>query len=239
MKRLAQSRQKKTQLPTTILGTLPIDLAPKERGRLFEGLQAVANTGDSEQEYTTVAKRWPSFWPRGSEELAWSSQLHTNFLFYRDNLRLLWRGSFSSKYQQLGAIAYLLGLTTSEEADTFLQGPDALLERLIRSTNKPSSSGSVSSSQSIILPLWGSMEFQFVSRGDFEAALWVLFRESWRARICGQCKHYFIADRPAQIYCSTRCNGEAKKEQRLAWWNKSGAIRRKAARAKTIKRKKK
>ena len=226
MNRLAQSQSKNTGARTSVLGTLPIDLAPKERARLFGGLQSLVNTGDSLEHYKTLSKQWPTFWPDGSHlSRAWLPEEHSNFLDYRDKLRQLW--SAPQGEQQIGVVAYLLGLISSEEADSlFFTGPEALAELWFRRPNKPSSSSAVSTLHSIVLPLWGSIDVRFFARGDFEAALWALFRESWRARRCSQCQGYFIADKVAQKYCSTRCTGQAKRGQRLAWWNKAGKIKR-------------
>jgi hypothetical protein len=240
MNRLAQSRTKRTQSQTTVLGTLPIDLAPKERARLFQGLQAVVNTGDSEQDYQATAKQWPTFWPEGRKSTAWSTLQRPKFIDYRDRLRSLWGESLKNQHQRLGTVAYLLGLINSEEADSlFFTGPEALAELWFSRANKPSSMAAVSTSHSLILPVWGSVEVRFVARGDFEAALWALFRESWRARTCAQCKRYFIAEKPAQTYCSNRCYGDAKRGQRLAWWNKAGKIKRAQRKAERFRKSKK
>ena len=209
------------------MGTLPIDLAPKERARLFGGLQALVNTGDSLGDYQHLSKQWPTFWPDGSQlSTAWLPQEHSKFLNYREKLRQLWSGSLEEQ-QRIGAVAYLLGLINSEEAESlFFTGPEALAELWFNRPNKSPSSSIVSTSAPVLLPVWGSIDVRFFARGDFEAALWALFRESWRARICGQCKHFFIADKAAQKYCSTNCNGAAKRGQRLSWWNKAGTIKR-------------
>jgi hypothetical protein len=240
MNRLARSRTKRTHLQTTVLGTLPIDLAPKERARLFQGLEAVVNTGDSEQDYQATAKQWSTFWPAGPQDLPWATEQRSNFLDFRNKLRSLWSGSLENQHKQLGTVAYLLGLINAEEAESlFITGPEALVELWFSRSNKSSSSSAVSSSHSIVLPVWGSVEVRFVARGDFEAALWTLFRESWRARTCSQCKRYFIAEKPAQTYCSTRCYGDAKRGRRLAWWNKAGKIKRAQKKAEPLRKSKK
>src|SRR6266849_335543 len=225
MNSLAQGRRKKTRPRPTILRTLPIDLAPKGRARLFAGLQALVNVDDSMPGYEALSQQWPTFWPEGHQESDWLRQQHPKFIDYRDKLRRLWSGKLDET--QLGVIAYLLGLITSEEVDSlFFTGPEGLAELWFHRADKPSSSGAVSSSHSLILPVWGSIEVRFIARGDFEAALWALFRESWRARVCGQCERYFIAEKGAQKYCRTGCYGDAKRGQRMAWWNETGKIKR-------------
>jgi hypothetical protein len=226
MKRLAQSRSKSTGSRASVLGTLPIDLAPEEKAHLFGGLDALVNTGDFQQDYLALSRHSPSFWPGPQLSTAWSPEAHSEFLDYRDKLRQLWSGSLAEQ-EQISVVAYLLGLISSEEAKyLFFTGPEALAELWFQRSNKPLSNSTVATSHSIVLPVWGRIEVRFVARGDFEAALWALFRESWRARVCGQCKRYFIADKAAQKYCGTRCFGEAKRGQRLRWWNKAGKIKR-------------
>jgi hypothetical protein len=226
MKRLARSRRKESHSRATVLGTLPIDLAPKERARLFGGLEAFVNTGDSQQQYQSLSKQWPTFWAEDQSPTAWLPGEHSKFLDYRDKLRRLWRGSLDEQ-EQLSVVAYLLGLISSEEANSlFFTGPEALAELWFQRPNKPLANSAVSTSHSIVLPVWGSIGVRFFARGDFEAALWVLFRESWRARICGQCKRFFIAEKAAGKYCSSECYGAAKRGHRLDWWNKAGKIKR-------------
>lgn len=219
----------------TILGTLPIDLAPSEMGRLFNGLEAVVNCGDSLNEYQNLSKGHASFWPSDPGR-AWNPKDHASFIEYRDQLRALWNGSLNEE-QRPSTVAYLLGLIDSEEFHTlWLSGPEALFELWAARSTKATNS-TVSISHSFILPVWGNVGLRFYAQGDFEAALWALFRESWRARVCGQCKRYFIAAKAAQRYCSTKCYGAAKREQRLTWWNKTGSLRRKGARGQSKKSK--
>jgi hypothetical protein len=222
MHRLAQSRQKNGPSPSTILGTFPNDLAIPERERLFAGLEALVNVGDDPGDYQDFLRAWPGFWANDPR-----SQQEGRFKEYRDKLRDLWSGSLREEQRRLSVVAYLLGLIDAEEVKSlWFSGPEAVFELMLRRPNEPSSASTAVFSQCAILPLWGSVEVRFLPRGDLEKALWVLFRESWRAKICGQCRSYFIADKPAQTYCSPACNGAAKKGQRLAWWNKAGKMKR-------------
>jgi hypothetical protein len=200
----------------TILGMFPNDLARSELQRLFGGLEALINVGDDPGDYHHFIRAWPGFWTNDRSQ--------KKFKEYRNRLRELWSGSLEEQ-QRLGAVAFLLGLIDSEEVKSlWLSGPDAIFELMLG--RKAPSVGAGVFSQCAILPLWGSVELRFLARGDLEKALWVLFRESWRAKRCGQCQRYFIADKPAQTYCSPACNGEAKKGQRLTWWNKVGKMKR-------------
>jgi len=89
-------------------------------------------------------------------------------------------------------------------------------------------------------------EWCFLPAGDFQRAVYLLWLERWRARVCPECSRFFVADKPAQRYCSTRCYGKAKAARSLAWWKKpgGGADRRRqkrgaAASGKKLQRKRK
>ena len=79
-----------------------------------------------------------------------------------------------------------------------------------------------------VWPLWGTGDFAFEPDNDFQRAVYLLFRESWRAKICARCNGYFIAQKPPQLYCSSRCYGEAKRKRDLSWWRREGSKKRKA-----------
>jgi len=60
----------------------------------------------------------------------------------------------------------------------------------------------------------------------FQDALYLLSRESWRAKVCAKCEYKFIAKRPAQKYCSTDCSELVQRELKLRWWAQNGADKR-------------
>lgn len=234
----------------TILGMIPNGLAPHERARLFAGLENFVNAGDGLEDYQAFASQWPTFWPHGTQPISWSDKAHGMFLDYRDKLRTLWRGD--PEAQRSGILAYLLGIVEPSDfinREYIPEDVDALwLEQQTSTTltaYKRLLPGWKWQTHSMVFPVWGQATFHYFPRGDFETSLWVLFGESWRARICGQCKRYFIADKPAQVYCSTRCYGDAKRGQKREWWKRAGRTRRKqrtirtghaATKARTVKR---
>jgi hypothetical protein len=69
-------------------------------------------------------------------------------------------------------------------------------------------------------------EWCFWPAGAFQQAVYLLWLERWRARVCPACSRFFVADKPAQRYCSTRCYGKAKARRSLDWYFKEGAKRR-------------
>jgi hypothetical protein len=223
----------------TILGLLPNDLAPAERARLFGGLEAFVNGGDTPQDFNSLASQWPTFWPHDIDEggnpnrLNWSLSAHPLFLDYRDKLRKVWEGDPEARLSSV--LAYLLGIVRINEfmsAEYVLDVDAAWFGRELDSTHRAWQSllqthpEALQAPHSMAFPQWGLGNLRYLPRTDFEQALWLLCQENWRARVCGQCKRYFIADKAAQKYCSTRCYGQAKRGQRLEWWNSVGKIKR-------------
>src|SRR5262249_12484866 len=79
-----------------------------------------------------------------------------------------------------------------------------------------------------LFPKWTNGDLAYLPGNDFQRALYLLFRASWRAKICAKCSTYFVADKPAQLYCGTACSGGVKRERTLKWWRDKGAKRRAA-----------
>jgi hypothetical protein len=69
---------------------------------------------------------------------------------------------------------------------------------------------------------WDDGTFHYEGGCDFQRALFLLFRESWRARVCEKCNMKFIARRSALKYCSKECVGEMQKELKRKWWADHG-----------------
>jgi hypothetical protein len=198
----------------------PSGISARERKRLFAGLTAFVNAGGSQQEYEALAATWPTFWPHATQPPPVNE--HARFLSYRDTLRRVWRGGEKKAEEQafLHDLAYLLGLIPRNDTAFFI-GLEAVGE--LREASR-------------IVPIWGSGDVRYIGTGDFETALWLLSRESWRAKVCGECGRYFIATKPAESYCSPECQNEAKRKQRLEWWNKAGKFRRAQARSNATKK---
>lgn len=84
----------------------------------------------------------------------------------------------------------------------------------------------------------GTISWSFACR--FQSAIYELMQERWRAMICPQCHKYFIADKTAQKFCSTKCTGENKRQKQIAYYHRKGKFirpQRKTTRAKTQRRK--
>ena len=223
----------------TVLELPSNDPGAAKKQWLFCGLEAFVKAGDALDDYHSLAHHWTTFWPHGIDDgrnrnhLNWSTAAHALFLDYRDKLRKVWTGD--SEAQLSSVLAYLLGIIRIDEFtkrqyvldvdfDWFEEERCATFGawQLLKQSHPKAEM----QPPSIAFPQWGLGNFHYLPKTDFQFALWLLSREDWRARLCGQCKRCFIADKAAQRYCSTRCYGEAKRGQRTAWWNKAGKKKR-------------
>jgi hypothetical protein len=69
---------------------------------------------------------------------------------------------------------------------------------------------------------WTTARIRYQGACDFQRALYLLHRESWRARVCERCDACFIAKREGQKYCSTDCSEEMQREVKRKWWAEHG-----------------
>lgn len=61
---------------------------------------------------------------------------------------------------------------------------------------------------------------------QFQQAIYELMQNLWRAKVCPQCKRFFIAGKTAQKFCSTKCTGEKKASDSLDYYHREGRFRR-------------
>jgi hypothetical protein len=87
-----------------------------------------------------------------------------------------------------------------------------------------------------VLPQWRGGKFEYASSIDFQKAVWLLLSESWRAKVCRRCDKYFIADKAAQMFCSTPCSNQNKHETGRRYWHEKGTALRKQRTKKRSKR---
>ena len=220
-----------------------------ERERLLAGLQLFVNTGDSEEDYRTARMQIPSFWPlvlQGpsgpsglDQALEWPDGGQLLFRAFRDYLRRLWRSDF---YRDDGSKAdtryleYLLGFETRYAVDP----PGGLLDAELPNhaftdgwtTLRKQYPGVYCVRTVSVAPTWNTAKLDYLSTCDFQRAVYELLSASWRARVCRRCGKYFIADKPAQMSCSTNCSNQTKNEIGRRYWHETGATLREL-RAKT------
>jgi hypothetical protein len=217
--------------------------ADENRVRFFAGLEVFVNAGDSDEEYRNLQIQLPTFWPLrlqgpfgpgGSDgPLEWPAAGQSLFRAFRDYLRRLWRSDF---YNDDGSMVdgrylqYVLGLETRYAVDP----PHGLIDAVLPTQAfregwlvlRKEHEGVYCSGPANPLPNWRSNKFEYVGSNDFQKAVYQLLSESWRARVCRRCGKYFIADKAAQVFCSTSCSNQNKLEGGRRYWHEKGTTLR-------------
>jgi len=200
-----------------------------------KGLERFANADESPERYQALAKAFPSFWPLPLEDakgndLSWHADAHRLFLFFRDSLRDLWIRNPATIKEGI-QVPLLFGIVQQSHLADLLSGKalssvtlDAALSPL-RNLH-PGVRLPGSSPLAFFWPDWTSGRVEYVSRTDFQRSLWLLWPESWRAKVCLRCSTYFLAQKPAQLYCSVSCSSAAHRAISLNWWKQKGSRRR-------------
>lgn len=174
-----------------------------------------------------------------TESLAWDPACHKLFLLYRDTLKQVWSGKQTIKAggvpwrTDTSACEFLLGLTDyNVEARKSAPGglhlslvwPVALgfaWERILSQFPTAVDEGRVR-----IGMLWKQGDFSLVPNNDFQRAFYLLFRQSWRARVCPRCKIFFVARKPKQVFCGTVCSAGSRLASKRKWWKRVGSKQR-------------
>jgi hypothetical protein len=208
---------------------------------LIKGLERFVNADDSLDDYQALAKAFPSFWPLPLEDghghdISWVHDAHCLFLFYRNLLRRFWtrdplalKDGFNTRL--------LFGTLERDKVHNIFAGKEhvsfALEEALAPLTNTYPGLCVPSGPQPFALfwPDWSTGDVAYISQIDFQRAIWLFFRESWRAKVCPKCSTYFFVQKSAQLYCSLSCSNSAHQASSLRWWKEKGS-RRRAARMK-------
>jgi hypothetical protein len=203
---------------------------------LVDRLEKFVNLEDSLESYQAFFEANPGFYPvefysdlrapREKQALAWRPEFHRLFLEFRDMLREIWqRKDDSSLGILLGTEADAWGIIARERKAKTLDKILSSHEDAIEEAVKTIPEGFFTTARAI-RPDWRTGNFRYEPDTDFRRAVYLLFRQSWRAKICSRCSRYFVADKPPQLYCSTECYGEAKKDRDLDYWKSVGSSRR-------------
>lgn len=213
------------------------------------GLERFVNTGDSLEHYSALQHAFPTFWPLplrdgNSKELSWVPEGHKLFLLYRDLLRRFWirdPGTLQDGFQS----SLLFGTVPHETWEAIIDGTSRVASHmpLLAALAPLSTLPGPIAFPGAPLPIahysvnWNMGTIFYTSQLDFQRAVWCMFCQSWRAKVCPRCNTYFLAQKPAQLYCSTNCSSAVHRESSLGWWKKKGAQNRARARARGTGRK--
>ena len=173
---------------------------------LLRALEELANLHDDPASLERFSTRWPRF--------VYVPDDRTPNRFYtlrsrRAALRDVWRGS------SLSLTELLLPNGPPEEVET----PEQYVDR----DESGFPAGSLWTPQ--VSVDWQRSQFIYEPRTDFQRALYSFFRQSARAKICGNLNcpaPYFIAKKAVQRYCSDKCAEVFQKEWKRRWWAEHG-----------------
>jgi len=166
--------------------------------------------------------------------LKWHPVCHQLFLFYRDALRDVWDRKQKPDPRYWNLPEFLLGLSDwNERARDEVRAEEfgffsGLLPRPYTAWSKilaqfPTAAGGGPLSVGM---LWPYGDFWLMPQNDFQRAFYLLFRQSWRARVCPRCRLFFVARKPKQIFCGTGCSAGSRLASKRKWWRAVGAKRR-------------
>jgi len=160
---------------------------------------------------SSATSTWPGF-PEPDPDRPHAPLLGLQyFRCYQDWLRALWRGRRAGPRW----LDILLGLEPDCLSPLPSIGRDGWLPRAKSVTD------------------WRAGAIRYEAACDFQRAVWELFRQRWRAKVCGECFKLFIADKPAQRFCGISCSALAEKTRKLGWWREHGEAWRKTRNAST------
>lgn len=231
---------KRTTVPATVLNRRADD-----KEVLFAALEAFINLGESPVDLQWFGSNWPEFLPADLYEPTALDLSEANLSgplvgWYKQQLRKVWErrdpagvrlgmllrfhnpdmNPMSDDLQRLAA----LDPTFDEDVRAWVAVFDEVYGPLIEEDPMGEFFGPKQPINYVLDWRAGRVGFDFPS--DFQHAVHTLLRESWRARICEVCRKYFIASKPARMYCSTACFGEnRRKGWRDNWVNKGKARR--------------
>jgi len=190
----------------------------RARPTLFEALEQFANIRTDGDGWTHFRSRWPAFFAEEQYDRVLKG-LKPSISDYPYWLNQIWIGGESDPHLRI-----LLGIETAPSSAEEGTPEDSWLSGL-------------SSISAQLYADWDEGVFRYTSSCDFQKALYLLFLESWRARICEKCEAKFIAKRAAQKYCSTDCSGNMQRELKRKWWAEHGETWRERRSTSTSKRK--
>jgi len=210
-------------------------LSTSGKRRLLRGLERFVNTDESEEAYVALSKAWPTFWPVSlfdsatGQLLNWHPKARALLLVYRDVLRSLWRGASTAPL----SLEFLLGLTDDlrdalktarYEDETYYATDFAALDPAAEQIVGVCPQSSVAVQPHLYLG-WNREKPSYGGVCDFQNAVWLLWSQRWRARVCKQCQNYFVAQKKHQLYCSVECSREGHRASARRWAERSRAER--------------
>ncbi len=188
----------------------------RDRPKLFRALEEFANIRSDAEGWAHFRKRWPNFFPSRDYDTVTDGSKQS-ILAYPYWLGQIWAGGETEP-----ALHILLGIDPNPE-QTEGTPEEAWFNDLV-------------SIPAHFYADWDEGVFRYQGACDFQRALYLLFLDSWRARLCEKCNAKFIATRAAQKFCSTDCGAAMQREFRRRWWAEHGAAWRQKRRESKLKK---
>jgi ferredoxin len=216
--------------------------AAKDRSGQFEALAAFANMGDSPHEWQKFRLKFPRFFPDESPYVhaeIWLAETlppvlpytTTRLLLHRDHLRRVWAG-IDHKGESLTILyGFEKKLIPIEPKNTRFGEPHKPNPLFIDGrtlTDRELERGRLPEGEPVVDGLSGEILWKFGN--EIQQSIYELMRFRWRAKICAQCGKCFVAEKTAQMYCSSNCSVRAARARSLDNWNRRGSAIRKAKR---------
>jgi hypothetical protein len=189
----------------------------RDRPKLFLALEKFANIRSDAEGWAHFRRRWPNFFPESEYDKVAESQKPSVF-DYPYWLNQIWTGGETDPYLRI-----LLGIESAPEPADEGTPEDSWIVGL-------------SSIPAQFYADWDEGVFRYQGACDFQRALYLLFLDSWRARVCEKCGTKFIAARAAQKFCSTDCSKAMQREFRRRWWAEHGAAWRQKRKESKLKK---
>jgi hypothetical protein len=172
----------------------------RDRPKLFRALAEFANIRGDAESWAHFRKRWPDFFPEPEyDRVEWGQK--PSIFDYPYWLNQIWIGGETEPH-----LPILLGIESAPKEgtpeDAWVAGLATIPARFYTD--------------------WDEGVFRYEGACDFQRALYLLFLDSWRARVCEKCEAKFIAARAAQKFCSTDCSEAMQREHERRWWAKHG-----------------
>ena len=189
----------------------------RDRRKLFLALEEFVNIRADAEGWAHFRKRWPNFFPEFEYDKVALGQKPSVF-DYPYWLNQIWIDGEDDPYLRI-----LLGIeSTPEPAD--------------EGTLEDSWIVGLSTIPAQLYAAWNEGLFRYRPSCDFQRALYLLFLDSWRARVCEKCNAKFIAARAAQKFCTTDCSEAMQREFRRRWWAEHGAAWRQKRKESKLKK---
>ena len=187
----------------------------RDRRKLFLALGEFVNIRSDVEGWAHFRKRWPNFFPDSEYDKVAHGEKPSVF-DYSYWLNQVWIGGETEPHLRI-----LLGIESAPKdgtpEDAWLSGLATIPAQLYAD--------------------WDEGVFRYHGACDFQRALYLLFLDSWRARVCDKCGTKFIAARAAQKFCTTDCSDAMQCEFRRRWWAEHGKAWRQKRKESKLKKK--